>query len=41
VNHSANQADARETWWGAPAPDEALFVGDVDRRDPWSSEKGK
>jgi hypothetical protein len=41
VNHSANQADARENWWGAPAPDEALFVGDVDRRDPWSSEKGK
>ena len=40
VNHSANQADARENWWGAPSPDEGLFVGDVDRRDPWPSERG-
>ncbi len=40
VNHSTNQADARENWWGGPAPDEGWFVGDVDRRDPWPNARG-
>lgn len=33
LNYSSLQVDARENWWGSPTPDEALFVGSVDRRD--------
>ena len=36
VNYSRNQIDARENWWGAAAPIETLFVGDVDRADALS-----
>jgi hypothetical protein len=32
-NHSGAQVDARENWWGAATPDDALFVGDVDHRE--------
>lgn len=32
VNYSGNQVDARENWWGTATPDDALFIGDVDRR---------
>jgi hypothetical protein len=38
VNHSGNQVDARENWWGSPAPADALFIGDVDRRSPLPEE---
>jgi hypothetical protein len=34
VNYSGNQVDARGNWWGTATPTDALFVGDVDRRDP-------
>jgi hypothetical protein len=34
VNYSGNIVDARENWWGSAPPPDALFVGDVDRRDP-------
>lgn len=36
VNYSGNQVDARENWWGNATPDDALFVGDIDRRGPLS-----
>lgn len=41
VNYSGNQVDARENWWGAGAPADGLFVGDVDRRSPLAKEAGR
>lgn len=41
VNYSGNQVDARENWWGAGAPADGLFVGDVDRRSPLAEEAGR
>jgi len=40
VNYSGNQVDARGNWWGGAKPADALFVGDVDRRDPLTTEGG-
>jgi hypothetical protein len=39
VNYSGNEVDARENWWGDPVPSDALFVGNVDRRDPLAIEQ--
>jgi len=41
VNYSGNQVDARGNWWGSAAPDNGLFVGDVDRRDALPSDAGR
>jgi hypothetical protein len=38
VNYSGNQVDARGNWWGDAKPADALFVGDVDRRDPLTTD---
>ena len=38
VNYSRNQVDARGNWWGAAIPDDALFVGDIDRAEPLAEE---
>jgi hypothetical protein len=41
VNYSGNQVDARQNWWGGAAPADALFVGDVDRRDPLATQEAQ
>ncbi|MBI4635429.1 MAG: DUF799 family lipoprotein [Candidatus Rokubacteria bacterium] len=38
VNYSGSPVDARENWWGRPAPGDALFLGEVDRGDPLTAE---
>jgi hypothetical protein len=38
VNYSGNQVDARGNWWGSATPADGLFVGDVDRREPLTTD---
>ena len=37
LNHGPYTVDARENWWGTPAPSEAAFGGAVDRSAPLPS----